>query len=95
MDAYFLAPGAVVGTGFILGLALRRPAWTLVLKLLALLGAGLAVLAGSPTSLNDEVGRPNLGDRNGVGTRRAKFTGRAQAADRGASPRRNSAIVYV
>lgn len=56
LDAYFIATGAVVLAGLVVGLALRRPAWTLTLALFPL-AAGLAVFAGSPTSLNDGVGR--------------------------------------
>lgn len=56
MDAYFLATGGVLVAGLLVGLALRRPAWTLILAVLPL-AAGLAVFAGSPTSLNDGVGR--------------------------------------
>lgn len=56
LDAYFITPGAVLLVGLLLGLALRRPAWTLVLPLLPLV-AGLAVFAGSETSLHDGVGQ--------------------------------------
>jgi phage shock protein PspC (stress-responsive transcriptional regulator) len=56
LAAYFWTGGAIALAGLVLGLALRRPAWSLSLLLLPA-AVGLVAFGGSGTSLHDGVGR--------------------------------------